>query len=55
LSDRLKRFQRAGIFQRVVFPEIPPHVEYRLTPFGEKFSRLLKEVERLQESLDEKS
>ena len=53
LSDRLKNFQRAGIFERVVFPEIPPRVEYRLTAFGKKFTRLLKEVERLQKWLDE--
>ena len=52
LSDRLKHFQRAGIFDRVVFPEIPPRVEYRLTPFGRKFSRLLKEVEKLQVQLN---
>jgi DNA-binding HxlR family transcriptional regulator len=55
LSDRLKHFQRAGIFERVVFPEVPPRVEYRLTPFGKKFCKLLKEVERLQQSLDEQS
>lgn len=53
LSDRLKHFQRAGIFERVVFPEIPPRVEYRLTPFGKKFSRLLDEVEKLQGQLDD--
>lgn len=52
LSDRLKHFQRAGIFERVQYPEIPPHVEYRLTPFGEKFTKLLKEVERLQKELE---
>lgn len=52
LSDRLKHFQRAGVFERVQYPEIPPRVEYRLTPFGRKFTRLLKEVERLQEELD---
>jgi DNA-binding HxlR family transcriptional regulator len=52
LSDRLQRFHRAGIFERVQFPEIPPHVEYRLTSFGEKFIRLLKEVEKLQNELD---
>lgn len=52
LSDRLKHFQRAGIFERVQYPEIPPRVEYRLTSFGRKFSRLLKEVERLQSELD---
>lgn len=51
LSDRLKHFERAGIFERVVFPEIPPRVEYKLTPFGRKFSRLLKSVEKLQAEL----
>jgi DNA-binding HxlR family transcriptional regulator len=52
LSDRLKHFRRAGIFERVQYPEIPPRVEYRLTPFGKKFSRLLREAERLQKELD---
>jgi DNA-binding HxlR family transcriptional regulator len=52
LSDRLRAFTRAGIFERVVFPEIPPRVEYRLTPFGSKFSRLLREVEKLQVELN---
>jgi DNA-binding HxlR family transcriptional regulator len=55
LSDRLKHFHRAGIFERVQFPEIPPRVEYHLTTFGKKFSRLLKEVERLQKELDEQN
>ncbi len=53
LSDRLKHFQRSGIFERVQFPEIPPRVEYRLTEFGKKFLRLLKEVEKLQEDLNQ--
>ena len=52
LSDRLKHFHRAGIFERLQYPEIPPRVEYRLTPFGKKFSKLLKEVDRLQKELD---
>jgi DNA-binding HxlR family transcriptional regulator len=55
LNDRLKHFQRAGIFERVQFPEIPPRVEYQLTPFGKKFSKLLREVERLQKDLDGES
>src|SRR5215470_4925385 len=53
LSDRLRHFTRAGIFERVAFPEIPPRVEYQLTDFGRKFMRLLKEVERLQAELNE--
>ena len=52
LSDRLKHFQRAGLFERVQYPEIPPRVEYRLTPFGKRFSKLLKEIEVLQKDLD---
>ena len=51
LSDRLRHFTRAGIFERIAFPEIPPRVEYRLTEFGKKFTRLLKEVEKLQAEL----
>lgn len=51
LSDRLRAFTRAGLFIREVFPEIPPRVEYSLTPFGRKFSKLLKEVEKLQKEL----
>jgi len=52
LGDRLRNFTHAGLFERVVFPEIPPRVEYRLTPFGRKFVRLLREVEKLQAELD---
>ena len=55
LSDRLRQFTRAGIFERVQFPEIPPRVEYRLTAFGRKFLRLLQEVERLQAELNGES
>lgn len=52
LADRLRHFTRAGIFDRIAFPEIPPRVEYHLTDFGRKFLRLLKEVEKLQTELD---
>jgi DNA-binding HxlR family transcriptional regulator len=53
LSDRLRHFTRAGIFEREQFPEIPPRVEYRLTDFGRKFLGLLREVEKLQAELSE--
>ncbi len=55
LNDRLKHFTRAGIFEREQFPEIPPRVEYRLTEFGKKFLRLLREAEKLQLELNAKS
>jgi DNA-binding HxlR family transcriptional regulator len=34
-----------------VFAEVPPHVEYRLTPFGRRFERLLQQIEELQKSI----
>lgn len=52
LTDRLRCFTRAGILERVQFAEIPPRVEYRLTDFGGKFVRLLREVEKLQGELN---
>lgn len=52
LSDRLRKFTRTGLLERVQFAEIPPRVEYRLTDLGWKFVRLLKEVEKLQAELD---
>jgi DNA-binding HxlR family transcriptional regulator len=55
LSDRLRTFTRAGIFDRVQFPEIPPRVEYRLTTFGKKFVVVLKAVEKLQAELDKEN
>jgi len=55
LSDRLRHFTRAGIFERIQYPEIPPRVEYRLTAFGRKFLRLLQEVEKLQTELNGES
>ena len=52
LSDRLRTFTRAGVFERVQFPEIPPRVDYRLTLFGKKFVGLIRQVEKLQAELN---
>lgn len=52
LADRLKNFSQAGIFERVQFPEIPPRVEYRMTEFGKKFLKILREVEKLQAEIN---
>jgi DNA-binding HxlR family transcriptional regulator len=53
LNDRLRAFTRAGIFERIQFPEIPPRVEYHLTPFGRKFLRLIRAIEELQAEINE--
>lgn len=41
LSVRLKELQDAGIIQRTFFPEVPPRVEYQLTPKGEELGELI--------------
>jgi DNA-binding HxlR family transcriptional regulator len=54
MNERLRKMTRFGIVQRTVFGEKPPvKVEYRLTPFGLRFMRILEEVRRLQEAVDQ--
>ncbi len=55
LNERLRKLQRFGIISKRSYAEVPPRVEYRLTPFGEKFSGLMDDVEALQRELAAKS
>ncbi len=48
LNERLVKLVRFGILDKTSFPEVPPRVEYELTQFGQQFSKLLDEIERLQ-------
>ena len=53
MNERLRKMTRFGIVRRTVHGEKPPiEVEYRLTPFGEGFTRILEEVRRLQADVD---
>mgnify|MGYP000994502583 FL=1 len=53
LNERLRKLVRFGVVERRAFPEVPPRVEYRLTPFGRRFSRVLDAGEALEaESAD---
>ncbi|MEO6532605.1 MAG: helix-turn-helix domain-containing protein [Pseudolysinimonas sp.] len=42
LADRLRAMEGQGIVHREVFPEIPPRVEYSLTPFGRTLSPVIE-------------
>lgn len=53
MNERLHKMIRFGIVQRTVFGEKPPvEVEYVLTAFGRHFMKILDEVHRLQEAVD---
>jgi DNA-binding HxlR family transcriptional regulator len=55
LNDCLKKNTRFGILERIAFNEVPPRVEYRVTPFGTKFIRILDELEKLQSDIADES
>ena len=41
LTDSLRAMEDDGIITRTVYPEIPPKVEYALSPLGESMSPIL--------------
>ncbi len=47
-----RRMVILGILERIVYPEVPPHVEYRLTDFGLRFIPILDAIEELQHELE---
>lgn len=49
LNERLSKMLRFGILDKLVYPEIPPRVEYVFTPFGDRFLEILDGIERLKE------
>lgn len=46
LSRRLTELEAAGVVSRTQYPEIPPRVEYTLTPAGSALRRVIVEMER---------
>src|SRR5215813_4918859 len=52
LNECLRKNLEFGILEKQVFNELPPRVEYRVTPFGERFMEILEQLESLQEELE---
>lgn len=50
-----RRMRELGILERIVYPAVPPHVEYQLTDFGLRFMPILDAIEALQQELEEDS
>jgi len=53
LNERLQKLIRYGIINKQVFPVSPPKVEYTLTVFGNRFSGILDEIEKLESEFPE--
>ena len=52
LNERLRKLMRYGILDKTAYPEVPPRVEYDLTPFGRQFTGLIDQIATLQDQLD---
>ncbi len=53
LNERLAKLVRYGVLEKVSYREIPPRVEYRLTPLGMRLNDLLDGIAALQDDVDQ--
>lgn len=44
LTQQLRELEEAGIVKRIVYPVIPPKVEYKLTLWGERLMPILEDL-----------
>lgn len=52
LTRQLRELEASGIVDRKVFQEIPPKVEYSLTPLGKKLKPVLDAMHRWGEQVE---
>ncbi len=46
LTDSLRSMEKDGIITRTVYPEVPPRVEYALSPLGESMRPIIQSMEQ---------
>jgi DNA-binding HxlR family transcriptional regulator len=44
LTTQLRELEADGVIARTVYPQVPPKVEYSITPFGRTLEPLLREL-----------
>lgn len=49
LNERLSDLLNFGIVEKIIYPEIPPRVEYILTEFGHRFVGILDTIDELEQ------
>jgi DNA-binding HxlR family transcriptional regulator len=49
LTQKLRSLERDGIISRTLYPEVPPRVDYELTPLGETLCAPIEAVRRWAE------
>jgi DNA-binding HxlR family transcriptional regulator len=52
LNERLAKLVRYGVLEKVSYPEVPPRVEYHLTPLGSRLNTILDAIASLQDDVD---
>jgi len=52
LNQCLRRNVEFGILEKISYPEVPPRVEYEVTPLGSKFMLILDALNTLQQDIE---
>ena len=54
LNQRLSKMLRYKILSKKSYAEVPPRVEYFLTPYGQHFMGIIRSIQQLESQLKEK-
>ena len=52
LNERLRKLVNFGVLTKHSYPEVPPHVEYRMTDFGDRFAQILDLIDVVESERD---